>query len=619
MGNFLLDLRPQAERELGPAADFLKFYPDMRVERLDYPEFGLVLTSADKPGLWSAYQSPDGALMGALCGRIALDQKQWDKAATVEGSGGLACKHICQSYAAEGIRGIENLNGNFVILLFDRPRRELHLVTDRWGLLPAFRLEGELAGRIFSSHPDVLADAAGEGQNWDQVSFAEFILTGRLTAPYTYYRHIKALPVGSTTTLTFGENGGSEARTRCYFQPGKAGVVSASVEEVAERFAAAFRDSVTKRTLPLLGRTAIALSGGLDSRTVLCAAPDRAGLVAFTCYDEENREFRIAREIARRAGVAFVPLKRHFDYYADHAAAGVRISAGMGCIASNHFLGFRDQLREMGGDNLLTGCYCDYIFKGLALNKQVNRWTTCESLGPFGFSFYAGHTPADTELAGAVRERLEASIPAPLRRYNTESVVREVEQRRIFPLAYEEDNAERVIPQRVMGWYPPVAENELMQVHLAMDTAMKLNRTLFGRMMRKICPSGILQVPDANTGVPVTASLLREVFSCHLDRLGRFARKVIPTHSTMGSWLNWNSYILQSRKIQELWSEPNPVAMDVFVSVLGKNRFHRNVGDYRGREVWVFLQLFTLKLWFDQRAKTRLPAPEPELGVCVQS
>ena len=35
MGDFLLDLRASEERAPGKAAEFLKFYPDMRVDRLE--------------------------------------------------------------------------------------------------------------------------------------------------------------------------------------------------------------------------------------------------------------------------------------------------------------------------------------------------------------------------------------------------------------------------------------------------------------------------------------------------------------------------------------------------------------------------------------------------------
>jgi asparagine synthase (glutamine-hydrolysing) len=602
MGDFLLALGPADDRALGKSAEFLRFYPDMHVDRFAYPEFSLLVTSADDPRLWAPFVSPDNSLLVALCGRVALDQKQWDSASQIAGRGGLACKFISRAYVASGLAGVETLSGNFVIALFDRSARKLYLVTDRWGLLPAFRCDA--AGRLlYGSHPDALGDFAGESRNWDLTSFAEFILTGKLSAPFTYYQKIKALPVASTTTLSLQPDSPVTEQTQTYFHFQSQPQPPEKTEELAEEFAAAFRQAVAKRTLPLLGKSAIALSGGLDSRTVLCAAPDRQALLAFSCYDQENLEFRIARSIAQAAGVEFIPLKRPFDYYGDHAALGVRISAGMGCIASNHFLGLRPQLRQLGIQNLLTGCYCDYLFKGLALNKRVNPWTTRERLNGFDFSYYFGHFHSSTALGAQVRQRLEDIFPAELRRYDTEPRVQAVEQRRMFPLAYEEDNAERTIPQRVMGWYVPIADNDLMDVIQNMSSAMKLNRSLFAKTVGRICGDAISNIPDANTGVPVHASLLREASSAHLRRAGQLLEKLRPSNATGGSWLNWGYYARHSKVVQSLWASPSPDALDVFRQVLGHDGFSPDPAAYDGRRLWLFMQLFTLKLWFDQRSR----------------
>src|SRR6185369_3759633 len=325
---------------------------------------------------------------------------------------------------------------------------------------------------------DALADVVGESRNWDLTSFAEFILAGKISAPFTYYERIRALPVASSITLSFPPGASAVEQGRTYFQFRPQPQPIEKSDELSEKLATAIEQAVGKRTLPLLGKSAVALSGGLDSRTILCSSPDRPAILTFSCYDSENLEFRTARSIAQAAGAQFVPLQRSIDYYGDHAALGVRISGGMGCIASNHFLGFRPQLKELGVQNLLTGCYCDYLFKGLAFNKRTNRWTTLERLGPFDFSYYFKHFHSDTPLAGKVRQRLESIFPADLRRYDSPAVVHSVEQRRMFPLAYEEDNAERTIPQRVMGWYVPVADNAVMDVLQSMSCGMKLNRSL---------------------------------------------------------------------------------------------------------------------------------------------
>ncbi len=520
----------------------------------------------------------------------------------MEGPGGLACKCISSLYRKGGIAELERLSGNFVAVVFDHLARQLFIVTDRWGLFPAFRFDGGKGRLVYGSHPDALADAIEESRNWDLTSFAEFVLTGKLSPPFTYYQKIQSLPAGSTTTVAFLGEGRLSEKNRSYFQFQFDPQPEQQLQGLAEQFAAAFKQAVARRTWPVLGRCAVALSGGLDSRTVLCAAPQRENLITFSCFDEENRESRIAGAIAREAGARFVPLKRRFDYYGESAALGVKISAGMGCIASNHFLGFRQELRELGVENLLTGCYCDYLFKGLALNRQVNRLTTRERLAPFGFSYDFGHFSSDTDLGARVGNRLEGIFPPEVRRCQNESGVLEVERRRVFPLLYEEDNAERTIPQRVMGWYVPIAQGELLDVALKMSCSMKLNRRLFVEMVARVCGERVCAIPDANTGAPVGAPVWREAMSVHTRRLAGLAAKLKLSNATNGSWLNWTHYARHSAVVKALWSSPTADALDVFALVLGKDGFSGDINAYGGCRVYLFLQLLTLKLWFDQRS-----------------
>jgi hypothetical protein len=42
--------------------------------------------------------------------------------------------------------------------------------------------------------------------------------------------------------------------------------------------------------------------------------------------------------------------------------------------------------------------------------------------------------------------------------------------------------------------------------------------------------------------------------------------------------------------------------------VLGKDGFKPEIAAYSGRRIYLFLQLFTLKLWFDQRCHG-MPTP----------
>ena len=601
MGDFYLDFRPPGERQHKNAAEFLRFFPDMAVEILACPEFHLVLTFADDLRLWGPYLSPGGDLAVALCGRLAFEESVWKQAQTVQGEGGLAAKAVSEIYRREGPAGLEQLDGNFVLLVHDRIARKIYLVTDPAGIMPAYGCLDERPP-VYSSHPDALADATGERRNWDEVSLAEFALKGELTAPFTYYSRLRALDFGSIHTFDLQGGAVKLAKRRRYLNLQAAPYPEEEEQAIAELLAQSFQRSLRRRTYSFLGKPGVGLSGGLDSRTVLCAIPDRDQVISFSTYDEENVEFRIARQIARAAGVEFVPIRRDWNLYAGQAEMGVRISGGMGCFSCNHYLGLRDQFRDLGIVNLLTGCYCDYLFKGLGLNRQMNRWTMRERLGDFKQEHYFKHYHSRTPLGQKVEERLASSVPRSLWNQKGLSGILEVERRRVLPLNYEGDNAQRVIPQRVMGWYVPVADRSMVEIHCRATPSMKLNRSMFARTVARVCDAGVAAIPDANTGAPVNASVPREVAQIYSLKIANRLKRLTGARGTSGSWMNWHGYLKTNPKIKEMWERPNPVAWDFFEKVFGPGRVQRSLDNFPAEDLELYLQLITLKLWFEWRA-----------------
>jgi asparagine synthase (glutamine-hydrolysing) len=579
----------------------MQFFPDMRVERFDRADFALLLSSEDDAVIWGAFSSATDDLLVALAGRLAFDEADWAKGDALPGSGGAACRIVAARYREHGVEALRELNGNFTLILHDGKRNKLHLVTDRWGAYPAFAVE--MGGRplLYGSHPDILADAAGETGNIDLTSLAEFLITGRLSFPFTYYQRIKALGHGALVTAHFVSGGVPEIKSKRYVDYSFKGRENATEGELAEELAEAFRRSIRRRTNPRLGKTAVALSGGLDSRSVLSAAADRSSIIAFSAHDQVNYEFRIAEQIAKAAGVTLIPFQRPFDFYGDSSESGVGIAGGMGCIACNHFLGFRRQLRELGAKNLLTGCYCDYVFKGLVLNKTTRGLAKREEFAGYRHDTYEPHFWFDTAISKAVQERLDSQFPSELREYRTEEDRWLVEQRRLFPLCNEVDNAQRVIPQRVMGWYVPIADNDLFEAYLKIPCRMKLNRSIFVKAAKLLCDREISNIPDANTGAPVGASPASEFLHSNLLMLQRKWSRLRRSMVTNQSWPDWRIYGAQSKIVRRLWDRPNPEGWQIIRQIMGDRAFNNDIDRLLTENLMFFHHVFTLKLWLDLR------------------
>jgi asparagine synthase (glutamine-hydrolysing) len=598
MSDFFLDLRPRSDRALNRSADALRFADDTRSVVIDRPGFGLVVTYTGNSELWSPYCADTNSLV-AVAGRAVFDDSAWETGAAVHGNGGLAAKTVYSQYQKHGHAALDGLNGNCVVILHDYGRHLLHLVTDCCGVYPAFEIHTP-NGLMYCSHPDVLADAANQRHRFDESSLAEFILTGTVTPPFSYYERIRAAESG--TVFTFDVSGGGRAGpvTRRYFEFSYKGDPSVPEEELAGQLGTALRRAVERRTLPRLGPTAVALSGGLDSRVVLACTLDPGGTFAFCCYDESNRELKTAEAIAQSVSARFLPLQRSADYYGEHAEMGVRISGGMGNFANNHFLGVIPRLKHEGMANLLTGCYCDYLFKGLPLNRQVHWLTGRERLARFRHEFYFDHFSASTNLATQARERCESRIPQGFRKQDTPTSVFEVEARRTFPLAYEGDNQQRLVPQRVAGWCPPCVDRELVDVYCRLPYKFKLNRSVFRKAVASIAPS-VTAVPDANTGAPPGAPAAWEWIRSSELRLRRVLRRLSGSTHTEGSWPDWGPYLARSRKLDSLWKRRNPDAMDLFRRVLGPSPLLDDVEALKREQPFLFVGLLTAKIWLDQR------------------
>ncbi len=594
MADFILDTRPQSERAAVGKAQLLRFSPLLHVAKVERTEFSLVLTWFGEPGLWSPFKAPDGSLY-AVVGMVALDESEWQAAEQDGGGDGLAARAIARRFEAGGSAALEDISGNCVIVIHDAPRGKLHLRTDPAGVLPVYSCE--CSGMpVWGSHPDVLAAVTDETGRADEVSLAEFILASTVTPPFTYYERIRAVEPGMQIVFDLQEKQQSQRR---YFTFDFQGDPRTSEDELADALAAAWRKAVRRRTLPRFGRPVVALSGGLDSRLILAAMDQPERALAFNCYDAANREFQVARASARAVGAAFLPLQRSPDYYGENAESGVRISGGMGTFANNHFLGMLDRLHTEGLQTMLTGCYCDYLFKALPLNRRIHWLSGRETLAPFADTFYFDRWMPDTPLAKQVLQRCEDRFPSALRERQDDATLFEIEVRRTFPLCYEGDNQQRLVPQRMTGWYPPLVDMELLRVYRRIPPRMKLNRRLFLKAASQVLdgsPSGL--VPDANTGARLSASPIGTALSYSWLRLRRRLHGAGRSLASEESWPDWHYYYRHSPVLERLWMRPHAEAEEFFLRVLGWSQLPARPADFPGDQVFLFVALLTQKLWW---------------------
>ena len=71
--------------------------------------------------------------------------------------------------------------------------------------------------------------------------------------------------------------------------------------------------------------------------------------------------------------------------------------------------------------------------------------------------------------------------------------------------------------------------------------------------------------------------------------------------ATRKSWPNWEYYIHHSRVVRSLWQRKNEAAKDLLAQIAGSDPWRKDIQEYQGKYVELFLRFWTLKLWLDQR------------------
>jgi asparagine synthase (glutamine-hydrolysing) len=63
-------------------------------------------------------------------------------------------------------------------------------------------------------------------------------------------------------------------------------------------------------------------------------------------------------------------IKRDIDYYLNSFDSSIKVNGGRSLPIDDHFLNLKKDERIKKYDTILTGCYADWLFKGIALDRN---------------------------------------------------------------------------------------------------------------------------------------------------------------------------------------------------------------------------------------------------------
>lgn len=374
------------------------------------------------------------------------------------------------------IKWDEDLSGPFTAILIDKMRCSAKVVTDLMSFIPVYACRKD-AISFFGTHIDSLARAACESNNYDHVSLADFILTDRVTYPYTAYEKVQQLPPSAITTIDNPGNLQSEE----YWKPQEKNPFN-SLEDAAEYLREGVANYVSRAT-EYTNEVAQFVSGGEDSRAIAGILPDDLKRNGFTFVDNTNREALIAKRVANIYGCTSTVRYRSKTHYLDIICEASSLVGTGHQYMHAHSLRFHDEFDLTGYDAVFGGFFADTLLKGHHIKKIKGQskvpflpeWKQ-PNHNPVGERF--GSLGGYVKQSQRVAER-QHDLYADLLRLRPKSAS---EWFHLYPCMHN-DMPNFYSTRRLFRSYEPFMCKEAVKVGAAVPQGWKLNHRLFNVAM----------------------------------------------------------------------------------------------------------------------------------------
>ena len=513
--------------------------------------------------------------------------------------------HVLNKYFERGDHCAADLNGIFHFVIYDKRSEQIKLFSDKFGLQPLY-YSLRTGGIIFAGEVKALLSDPDLEREPDYQGFADFLHYGQLIGQKTLFKHIKLLPPGSTLTFNLKDH---RTTLTSYWQLYQQFAEKGSYDPKAtpKDVIAYLVDAIKVRTghKNLLG---LSLSGGLDTRGILAGLGKEAdGIFTYTLGLPGCADQKLADSMARVAKTKHEFVELNQEYLGDFesmAQGMIHLSDGMyhphestEMLALEYFKRspFRILLRGHGGEiakaalaypimvaphvHNFSGVQdiMNYIFETTNL---VIRDIVPEQLFTRSFSevFREGPrrslqdscgraserlTPADLCIYYYINEHIRRQVVASLEIFRTQIEVR-------MPYL-DEDFVHNLLKL-------PVKYRNTGEVHIELI---------------KQCMTGLVKIPNSNTGAPLDASPSRlwvtDKFNSLMKRLSITGFR----HYT--EYQKWHRKEFREASQRILFGDRaasrNLYNMDVLKSIFeihlsGKKNYGHLLGTMVGIELW---------------------------------
>jgi asparagine synthase (glutamine-hydrolysing) len=381
---------------------------------------------------------------------------------------------------------LPDVDGLFNIALYDKQTHQLTLVNDRFGLRPLCWVQTS-QGVAYAGEVKALLQIPDVQRKIDGLAVDEWFSFGYLLDNRTWVEGIELYPPATIMQISAA---GIQAER--YWSWDDIQPLSKPVNEtgVVEELGRLWVQAIERRVDEC--RVGQLLSGGLDSRAILAALPaTKHPYHALTFGRKDSDDNRIARQVAALKGV-----EHHFVEITEHNWLLTRLNGlwridGMGKILDLH-----------GAEAIATfGQYCHVQLQGF-LGDAVAGGS------------YLGATEASTYLYDKIALKSESGLELPdsidylLRKYLQTNLLLDrflVNQRGRRFIATGPILASAFLEVR-----KPFFDKDFLTFLFSLPDDLRANSYIYNKMLLRYFPKFYDNIPWEKTGLPISASKLRQ-------------------------------------------------------------------------------------------------------------
>jgi len=423
---------------------------------------------------------------------------------------------ILHLYEQFGKDFVHKLNGSFVLAIWDKKKRELLVVNDRYGLRPLYYAENNGYLLFGSEVKTILEDKTFE-RVVDDRAVAEFFAFEHILGNKTFFQRISVLPPASI--LTCHKNKISIEQYWDFNYEEKHFSEEYYSEELVKRFKKA-----VKRRMEDEHKKGVLLSGGLDSRSILAAADEK--LCTFTFGVKGSKEAKIAKVVANKKQMKNKFLELKEDYIPKFAETTVYLTDGMLNILHSHGISVLDRIKDE----------VDIAFDGLAMDLTLGGSFLTNKLFSYNehdlpkILFKKTNTLFNNDM---VRHLFSRDYYQKIKGKAFESLRTELEKLKDENIANKSDHfflQNRVRRFIMLGgvylrskveYRTPTYDNDFIDIILSIPPELRLNHHIYIKFLKKL-DKELAKIPYAKTGIRADAPEL-------LRRIGSLIKTVIIT------------------------------------------------------------------------------------------